>query len=62
MEYPTGFGRLRSGFQSEEYDMGDHAHDEHEGPIHQAPWVMWVTLAICFGVCALILGVGFLTS
>lgn len=42
--------------------MGDHAHDEHEGPIHQAPWVMWVTLAICFGVCALILGVGFLTS
>ena len=41
--------------------MGDHGHDDHEGPIHQAGWVMWMTLAICFSVCFLILGVGYFT-
>lgn len=39
--------------------MGDH---EHDGPIHQAPWVMWITLAICAAVCGIILGVGHFTS
>jgi len=24
-------------------------HDDHgDAPIHQAPWVMWITLFICF--------------
>ena len=36
--------------------------DEHDGPIHQAPWVMWMTLAVCFGFAALVLGVGYITS
>lgn len=30
-------------------------HDEHEGPLHQAPWVPVVTVAVCFGVAAIIL-------
>lgn len=30
-------------------------HDEHEGPLHQAPWVPVVTVGICFGVAAILL-------
>jgi hypothetical protein len=38
-------------------------HDEHhDGPIHQAPWVFWVTVGACFGFAALVLGVKALTG
>lgn len=30
------------------------AHDEHEGPIHQATWVPGLTVAVCLGFVALI--------
>ncbi|MFP4598246.1 MAG: hypothetical protein ACLFVJ_08340 [Persicimonas sp.] len=30
-------------------------HDEHEGPIHQAPWVAYLTVAVCYAVLALIM-------
>ena len=30
-------------------------HEEHEGPIHQAPWVFYLTVAVCYGVLALIM-------
>ena len=32
--------------------MGGH-HDGHsDEPIHQAPWVMWITIAICLAITA----------
>lgn len=31
-------------------------HEEHEGPIHQAPWVFYLTVAICYAVVTLIMG------
>ncbi len=39
--------------------MGDHGHED--GPIHQAGWVMWMTLAVCFTFAAVVLGIGALT-
>lgn len=35
---------------------GEH-HDEHHEPLHQAPWVFWMTIALCvgFGVAVLLL-------
>ncbi len=30
-------------------------HDEHEGPIHQAPWVAYLTVIVCYAVLALIM-------
>ncbi|MFU8806033.1 MAG: hypothetical protein ACNA8W_19635 [Bradymonadaceae bacterium] len=38
------------------------SHDEHEGPIHQAPWVFWITIAICFAFPAVILTVKYFTG
>lgn len=29
-------------------------HEEHEGPIHQAPWVPWVTVGVCLGFVGII--------
>lgn len=29
-------------------------HDDHEGPIHQAPWVPWVTMGASFLFFAII--------
>ncbi len=34
-------------------------HDEHDGPIHQAPWVVPMTVGICLGVVALFMAVRF---
>ncbi len=30
-------------------------HDEHHEPIHQAPWVPVLTMAVCFGFAALVI-------
>lgn len=33
-------------------EHGDH-HDDH--PVHQAPWVMWLTVGVCVFITAAIL-------
>ncbi|QDG51931.1 hypothetical protein FIV42_14640 [Persicimonas caeni] len=30
-------------------------HEEHEGPIHQAGWVFYLTVAVCYAVLALVM-------
>ncbi len=37
-------------------------HEEHHEPIHQAPWVPVLTLAVCFGFAALVIGVKLLAG
>ena len=32
-------------------------HDEHDGPIHQAPWVVPLTVGICFAFVFLMVAV-----
>lgn len=40
--------------------MADHAHDDHhddhgDHPVHQAPWVTVLTIAVTFGTTALLI-------
>ena len=30
-------------------------HDEHDGPIHQAGWVFYLTVAVCYAVLGVIM-------
>lgn len=30
-------------------------HEEHEGPIHQAGWVFYLTVAVCYAVLGLVM-------
>lgn len=32
-------------------------HEEHDGPIHQAPWVPGLTIAVCLGFVAIVVTV-----
>lgn len=38
------------------------AHEEQEGPIHQAPWVFYVTVGAAYGALALIMFAKFVTD
>lgn len=37
-------------------------HDEHDGPIHQSPWVFYATVGVCFAFAGLIIGIKYLTG
>ena len=37
-------------------------HDEQEGPIHQAPWVFFVTVGVCYAVLTLIMFAKFMSE
>ncbi|MGM0556682.1 MAG: hypothetical protein ACQEVA_09925 [Myxococcota bacterium] len=37
-------------------------HEEQEGPIHQSPWVFFLTVAVCYGVLMLIMFAKFFAS
>lgn len=38
------------------------SHEEQEGPIHQSPWVFFLTVAVCYGVLMLIMFAKFMAS
>lgn len=37
-------------------------HEEQDGPIHQSPWVFFVTVAVCYSVLMLIMFAKFFAS
>lgn len=37
-------------------------HDEQDGPIHQAPWVFFLTVGVCYAVLMLIMFAKFFSS
>ena len=37
-------------------------HEEQDGPIHQSPWVFFLTVGVCYAVLALILFAKFFSS